>query len=78
MCKGKLFGKIKRKLLVRFFLTEMIEIEAGTVHSFDQMLLDMEERGYIEFLNPHTGETVDFDSVINLYMEQLETELKGS
>lgn len=78
MHKRILFGRIRKRILGKLFSKEMIEIEADTAHSFDQILLDMEEKGYIEFLNPRTGETLDFDSVISLYMEQLETELKGS
>ena len=78
MNKGMLLRKIKAKLLGKLYQKEMVNIEMDTIHTQNQMLLDMEDRGYVEFLNPKTGETVDFDSAINLYMEQLQTELKGS
>lgn len=77
MIKGTLFRMIKKRLLGKFYYKETVNIEMDTIHAQNRMLLDMEDRGYVEFLNPKTGENVDFYSAINLYMEQLVTELKG-
>lgn len=78
MSFGILFGRFKKRVFEKLYQTEMINIEADTVHSMTKMLLNMEDEGYVEFLNPKTGENVDFDSAITLYMEQLRTEMKGS
>lgn len=68
---------IKRKLFRKRYEKEH-EIEVRTINSFNWLLIDMVDNGYAEFFNPKTGENISIEEAMDLYKEQLATELKGS
>lgn len=68
---------IKRKLFRKRYEKEH-KIEVRTINSFNWLLIGMVDNGYAEFFNPKTGENISIEEAMDLYKEQLATELKGS
>ena len=67
MHKGMLFRRVKERFFKRRYkITD--KIIDSVIDSYYNMIVDMADKGYIEFFNPKTGENVDFDEASSLYL----------